>query len=79
MARGVLSRDEGTHTEVVFTPQSNSGLVGVRAGGVSIHSNVSSDVDPLLIFLVSVNFGKMQRGKRLEWADAKVQAPKLLR
>lgn len=65
MARGALF--EGwfktrVHTEVVRTPQSNSGLDGVRAGGVSIHSKVSSEVDPLLILLVFVGIlAKSQR------------------
>jgi hypothetical protein len=36
-------------TEVVFTPQSNLGVVGEGAGGVSTHSKVSSEV-LLLIF-----------------------------
>lgn len=56
MARGAPLRGVNyLHTEVVRTPQSNSGLVGVRAGGVSIHSKVSSDVVPLLILLVVWN------------------------
>jgi hypothetical protein len=60
MARGAPSR--GTRfnllTEVVRTPLSNAGLVGERAGGVSIHSKVSSDVVPLLILLVWRNFAR---------------------
>lgn len=69
MARGALLRGGGdVLTEVVLTPQSNSGLVGVRAGGVSIHSKVSSDVFPSLILLVVVEFCKTQRAK--QWASA---------
>lgn len=36
-------------TEVILTPQSNSGVTGDGAGGVSTHSKFSSDV-LLLIF-----------------------------
>lgn len=42
-------------TDVVLTPQSNDGVVGEGAGGVSIHSKFSSEVD-LLILLMVLNF-----------------------
>lgn len=42
-------------TEVVLTPQSNLGVAGEGAGGVSTHSNVSSEV-LLLIFAHSWEF-----------------------
>lgn len=49
MAGGVLGIYCLLLTEVVFTPQSNSGVTGEGAGGVSTHSKLSSDV-LLLIF-----------------------------
>ena len=41
---GVLPKKFGgmSLTEVVFTPQSNSGVLGEGAGGVSTHSYASS-------------------------------------
>jgi hypothetical protein len=73
MAGGALLGQE-IHTEVVRTPQSNSGLVGVRAGGVSIHSKVSSDVVPLLILLWLRNFVRHsgESGRLLDNTCAKV-------
>lgn len=44
-------------TEVVLTPQSKGGVAGEGAGGVSIHSKFSSDVD-LLILLIVFEFCK---------------------
>lgn len=46
-------------TEVVLTPQSNSGVVGEGAGGVSTHSKFSSEV-LLLILPTAEQFCKMQ-------------------
>jgi hypothetical protein len=46
-------------TEVVFTPQSNSGSTGEGAGGVSTHSKFSSDV-LLLILHLAGGFCKMR-------------------
>lgn len=78
MARGAgLIGVEEIRTEVVRTPQSNSGLVGVRAGGVSIHSKVSSDVEPLLMLPVVVNFAR--DGVRKRWANARGLPSKTVR
>jgi hypothetical protein len=46
----VISLEE--RTEVVLTPQSNEGVVGDGAGGVSIHSKFSSDVDLLILSMM---------------------------
>ena len=46
------------HTDVVLTPQSNSGVVGEGAGGVSTHSKFSSEV-LLLILRLAEQFCKM--------------------
>lgn len=53
------------HTEVVLTPQSKEGVVGEGAGGVSIHSKFSSEVD-LFILLMLAEFCKMQSAKTAE-------------
>jgi hypothetical protein len=63
--RGILYRrhvnfSEFIRTEVILTPQSNDGVTGEGAGGVSIHSKFSSDVD-LLIVLMVLYFGKKVR------------------
>ena len=39
-------------TEVVLTPQSKDGATGEGAGGVSIHSKFSSDVDLFILLMV---------------------------
>jgi len=49
----------GALTDVVFTPQSNSGVVGEGAGGVSTHSKLSSEV-LLLILRTAEQFCKME-------------------
>ena len=49
MAGGVLQLYCLQLTEVVFTPQSNFGVMGEGAGGVSTHSKFSSEV--LLLIL----------------------------
>ena len=57
MARGAPLEGCGLHTEVVLTPLSKAGVAGEGAGGVSIHSKFSSDVDPFIL-LVVVNFAR---------------------
>jgi hypothetical protein len=55
---GLLSRGRSNQlqlTEVVLTPESNLGVAGGGAGGVSIHSKLSSIMD-LLIVAVVVEF-----------------------
>ena len=48
------------HTEVVLTPQSKSEAMTEGAGGVSIHSKVSSEKAPLIL-LNPGEFCKMKR------------------
>lgn len=52
-------------TEVVFTPQSNGGVVGEGAGGVSTHSKLSSEV--LLILRDAQQFCKIQSRRVGNW------------
>lgn len=40
-------------TEVVLTPQSTVGVVGLGAGGVSTHSKVSSEAAPFILDMVN--------------------------
>jgi hypothetical protein len=49
MAGGVGAMAEQLRTEVVLTPQSKSDEMDEGAGGVSIHSKVSSEVLPLIL------------------------------
>jgi hypothetical protein len=64
MAGGVLVKSEQMQrTEVVFTPQSNSGVVGEGAGGVSTHSKFSSEV-LLLILRTAEQFCKTKSNEK---------------
>jgi hypothetical protein len=49
MAGAVCAMAERVRTEVVLTPQSKSDEMDEGAGGVSIHSKVSSEVVPLIL------------------------------
>lgn len=74
MAGGVLvwHETEIVLTEVVLTPQSKAGAAGEGAGGVSIHSNFSSEVE-LLILLGIAEFYEKVRCKTYEGAEGPCQ------
>lgn len=59
-------------TEVVLTPQSNSGVVGEGAGGVSTHSKFSSEV--LLLILHTAGEFCKRKGEGVEFWTTYCQA-----
>lgn len=69
----VDSKHQHQLTEVVLTPQSNSGFVGEGAGGVSTQSKVLSESEELIL-PASLNFEKIVASETLEglwWEAAK--------
>ena len=68
---GCREKKRETRTDVVLTPQSNAGVAGEGAGGVSIHSKFSSDVVLLILSMMERKIAKRAARNVGEYLAAK--------